>query len=75
MADLVKKAKKLGINIFFNHAVIDTKGRKKINSVIISELDESLIKQLASLKNYPVIFFVYLEVGHPTVHLFSQSKR
>jgi len=31
--DLVKKAKELGIDIFFNHAVIDTKGRKKINSV------------------------------------------
>jgi sarcosine oxidase subunit alpha len=39
--DLAKKAEKLGIKIFFNHAVIDTKGRKKINSVIISELDES----------------------------------
>ena len=37
--DLVKKAKKLGIKIFFNYAVINTKGRKRINKVIISKID------------------------------------
>ena len=72
--DLVKKAKELGIKIFFNHAVIDTKGRKKINSVIISELDENLDKTIGKSKKLSCDLLCVSGGWTPTVHLFSQSK-
>ena len=72
--DLVKKAKELGIKIFFNHAVIDTKGRKKINSVIISELNESLDKTIGKSKELSCDLLCVSGGWTPTVHLFSQSK-
>ena len=72
--DLAKKAEKLGIKIFFNHAVIDTKGRKKINSVIISELDESLDKAIGRSKKLSCDLLCVSGGWTPTVHLFSQSK-
>jgi sarcosine oxidase subunit alpha len=72
--DLVKKAKALGIKIFFNHAVIDTKGRKKINSVIISELNESLDKTIGKSKKLYSDLLCVSGGWTPTVHLFSQSK-
>ena len=72
--DLVKKAKELEIKIFFNHAVIDTKGRKKINSVIISELNESLDKTIGKSKELSCDLLCVSGGWTPTVHLFSQSK-
>ena len=72
--DLAKKAKELGIDIFFNHAVIDTKGRKKISSVIISELDESLDKTIGKSKKLSCDLLCVSGGWTPTVHLFSQSK-
>ena len=72
--DLAKKAKELGINIFFNHAVIDTKGRKKINSVIISELDETLDKIIGKSKKLSCDLLCVSGGWTPTIHLFSQSK-
>ena len=72
--DLVKKAKELGIKIFFNHAVIDTKGRKKINSVIISELNENLDKTIGQSNKLSCDLLCVSGGWTPTVHLFSQSK-
>ena len=72
--DLVKKAKELGIKIYFNHAVIDTNGRKKINSVIISELNESLYKTIGKSKKISCDLLCVSGGWTPTVHLFSQSK-
>jgi len=72
--DLAKKVKELGINIFFNHAVIDTKGRKKINSVTISELNESLDKTIGKSKELSCDLLCVSGGWTPTVHLFSQSK-
>jgi len=72
--DLVKKAKELGIKIFFNHAVIDIKGRAKINSVIISELNESLDKTIGKSKKLSCDLLCVSGGWTPTVHLFSQSK-
>ena len=72
--ELSKKAKELGINIFFNHAVIDTKGRKKINTDTISELNESLDKTIGKSKELSCDLLGVSGGWTPTVHLFSQSK-
>ena len=72
--DLVKKAKELGIKIFFNYAVIDTKGRKKINSVIISQLNDSFDKVIGKSKKLHCDLLCVSGGWTPTVHLFSQSK-
>ncbi len=72
--DLSNKAKELGINIFFNYAVIDTKGRKKINSVTISELNETLDKTIGKSKKISCDLLCVSGGWTPTVHLFSQSK-
>ena len=72
--DLVKKAKKIGIKIFFNQAVIDTKGRKKINAVIISELSKNLEKTIGDPKKLSCDLLLVSGGWTPSVQLFSQSR-
>ena len=72
--DLVRKAKNFGLKIFFNHAVINTEGRKKINSVIISEFDEKFKKTIGKSKKLSCDLLCVSGGWTPTVHLFSQSR-
>ena len=70
----VKQAKSYGLKIFFSHAVIDTEGRKKINSVIISEFDEKFEKIIGRPKKLSCDLLCVSGGWTPTVHLFSQSR-
>ena len=72
--DLVRKAKNFGLKIFFNHAIINTEGRKKVNSVIISELDEKFKKTIGKSKKLSCDLLCVSGGWTPTVHLFSQSR-
>ena len=72
--DLVRKAKNFGIKIYFNHAVINTKGRRKINSVIISEFDDKFKNTIGKLKLLSCDLLCVSGGWTPTVHLFSQSR-
>ena len=72
--DLVRKAKNFGLKIFFNHAVINTEGKKKINSVIISEFDEKFKKTIGKSKKLSCDLLCVSGGWTPTVHLFSQSR-
>ena len=72
--DLVKKVKSIGVKIFFNHAIINTKGRRKINSVIISELNENLEKTIGNHKKISCKLLLVSGGWTPSVHLFSQSR-
>ena len=72
--DLVRKAKNFGLKIFFNHAIINTEGRKKINSVIISEFDEKFKKTIGKSKKLSCDLLCVSGGWTPTVHLFSQSR-
>ena len=71
---IVKEAKRLGIKIYFNHAVTNTFGRKKINSVIINELDEKIEKIIGKSIKLSCDLLCVSGGWTPTVHLFSQSK-
>jgi len=72
--DLVRKAKNFGLKILFNHAIINTKGRKRINSVIISEFDEKFKKTIGKSKKLSCDLLCVSGGWTPTVHLFSQSR-
>ena len=72
--DLVRKAKNFGLKIYFNHGVINTKGRKKINSVIISEFDEKFKNTIGKSKKLSCDLLCVSGGWTPTVHLFSQSR-
>ena len=71
---LVKKAKHHGLKIYFNHAVINTKGRKKINKVTISEFDEKFNILIGKPKKLSCDLLCVSGGWTPTVHLFSQSR-
>ena len=72
--DLVKNAQKLGIKIFFKHAVTDTSGRKKINSVNVNEIDEECKKIIGKSKKISCDLLCVSGGWTPTVNLFSQSR-
>ena len=71
---LVKKAKHHGLKIYFNHAVINTKGRKKINKVTISEFDGKFNILIGKPKKLSCDLLCVSGGWTPTVHLFSQSR-
>jgi len=71
---LVKKAKHHGLKIYFNHVVINTKGRKKINKVTISEFDGKFNILIGKPKKLSCDLLCVSGGWTPTVHLFSQSR-
>ena len=70
---IVKSAEKLGIKILWKHAVINTTGYKKINSVEIMELSDDG-KNLVGKKIKQSCDCLCISGGWtPMVHLFTQS--
>ena len=72
--DLVKEAKDLGLKIFFGHVIINTEGKKRINKVIVSEVDEKIENLLGNPKKISCDLLCVSGGWNPTVHLFSQSR-
>ena len=72
--DLVNEAKSLGIKVLFNHIITDTKGRKKINSVIIHKIDEKNNEIVDKYGKMPCDLLCVSGGWTPTVHLFTQSR-
>ncbi|MBI29177.1 MAG: sarcosine oxidase subunit alpha, partial [Pelagibacteraceae bacterium] len=72
--DLVKKAKELGIKIFFNSAIINTEGRKRINKVFISKLDGNFKKLIGNPEKILCDLLCVSGGWTPNVNLFSQSR-
>ena len=72
--DLVKEAKKIGIKIIFKHAIINTEGRKRINKIYISEMDEKSKKLIGKPKKISCDLLCISGGWTPTINLFSQSR-
>ena len=71
---LIKEAEKLGIKILFQHVIIDTFGRNKINAVHISKIDIECKKLIGKAKKLSCDLLCVSVGWNPTVHLFSQSR-
>ncbi len=73
-SDIQKKVKNLGIKIYYNHAVTDTKGWFRINSVKINKIDDNSNKIIGKEKNLECDLLCISGGWNPNVNLFSQSR-
>ena len=71
--DLVKRCKDLGLKIMWKHAVISTRGNKKINKVFVMKLSNNN-NSVIGKKIVIECDLMCVSGGYtPTVHLFTQS--
>ena len=73
-SDIQKQVKDLGITIFYNHAVTDTTGWLRINSVKINKIDENSSKIIGKAKYVNCDILCVSGGWNPNVNLFSQSR-
>ena len=71
--DLVKKCNDLGLKIFWKHAVVTTKGRKKINKVLIMNLSNNNNSVIGNTIKIDCDLLCVSSGYTPAVHLFTQS--
>ena len=73
-SDIIKKATSIGIKIYHNHAVTNTKGRLKIKSIIINKIDNDVKKIIGDPIRIKCDLLCVSGGWTPTVHLFTQSR-
>ena len=73
-SELIKETESLGIKIYYNHAVTNTSGRLKINSVIINKIDDTVKKIIGPSSKIKCDFLCVSGGWTPTIHLFTQSR-
>ncbi len=71
--DLVKKCNDLGLKILWKHAVVTTKGRKKINKVIVMKLSNNNNSVVGNEIKIDCDLLCISGGYTPAVHLFTQS--
>ena len=72
-SDIQKKVNNLGIKIYYNHAVTDTGGWLRVNSVKINKIDN--FNKIVGKEKYLECDLLCISGGwNPNVNLFSQSR-
>ncbi len=71
-SDLIKEAKNLGINIKFEHVVVNANGYRKVKSADIAKISEDKTT-LGKIKNINCDCICVSGFWTPTIHLTSQS--
>jgi sarcosine oxidase, subunit alpha len=71
--DLVKKCNDLGLKILWKHTVVNTKGRKKINKVIVMNLSNNNNSVIGNKIKIDCDLLCVSGGYTPAVHLFTQS--
>ena len=71
--DLVKKCNDLGLKILWKHAVVTTKGRKKINKVVVMKLSNTNNSVIGNAIKIDCDLLCISGGYTPAVHLFTQS--
>lgn len=67
-ADLLSKARSLGIDVLTGHGVVDTSGRLRINGIKVAKHGSK------STRKFKVDALIVSAGWTPSVHLFSQSR-
>ena len=73
-SDIQQEVKDLGIKIYYSHAVTNTNGWLKINSVMINEIDQKTNKIISKSKKINCDLLCVSGGWNPNVNLFSQSR-
>ncbi|WP_075483508.1 sarcosine oxidase subunit alpha family protein [Candidatus Pelagibacter communis] len=72
-SEIVKQVKNLGIQIYWNHTVVDTKGYKRINKVTIMKLNDKGNDVIGKKIDLNCDCLAISGGWTPMVHLFTQS--
>ena len=72
-SEIVNKVKSLGIQIYWNHTVVDTKGYKRINKVTIMKLNDKGNDVIGKKIELNCDCLAISGGWTPMVHLFTQS--
>ena len=73
-SNIIKKVELLGIKIYYNHAVTNTYGRLKINSITINKIDDDVKNIIGKPIKIKCDLLCVSGGWTPTVHLFTQSR-
>ncbi|MFL2853438.1 MAG: sarcosine oxidase subunit alpha family protein [Candidatus Pelagibacter sp.] len=72
-SEIVNKVKSLGVQIYWNHTIVDTKGYKRINKVTVMKLNDNGNDVVGEKIEFNCDCLAISGGWTPMVHLFTQS--